>query len=226
MATLFLCERLKRDRSMTSNSSHQGTQRGSSSSPESTCILVGISSNAETAMELLSWTIEVAACPGDTIVALHVLASMSKCVGSFVHGISEVKDEQAQQYGTVEKMKMMRRAKAFAMTIVGEFTGIYEPKQVKVQAKVRCSSAIEKGLVDEAASTQAGFLILGRSKKVSFLLHVRQSLAISTHCYLHAPVDCSVIAVLSRLELPGSAPKASSTLDVPSGSAYFEGLYK
>ncbi|XP_031498219.1 probable receptor-like serine/threonine-protein kinase At5g57670 isoform X2 [Nymphaea colorata] len=201
MATFFLCERLKRDRSMASNSSHQGTQPGSSSSPESTCILVGISSNAETAMELLSWTIEVAACPGDTIVALHVL---------------EVKDEQAQQYGTVEKMKMMRRAKAFAMTIVGEFTGIYQPKQVKVQAKVRCSSAIEKGLVDEATSTQAGFLILGRSKKV------RQSLAISTHCYLHAPVDCSVVAVLSRLELPGSAPKASSTLDVLPGSAYFE----
>ncbi|XP_010913624.1 probable receptor-like serine/threonine-protein kinase At5g57670 isoform X2 [Elaeis guineensis] len=135
-------------------------------------ILVGISLDARASSELLSWAVGNAAHPNDTIVALHVL------VGK---GEKKINSD----------MTRLRQAKAFVISMLGEFTEICETKQVKLEAKVRSSSSIGRGLTAEAALIDANFLLVGGSRNSS----QRNSYEITKYCLKYAPEGCSVIAV-------------------------------
>ncbi|GLJ12376.1 hypothetical protein SUGI_0189630 [Cryptomeria japonica] len=157
-------------------------------------IVVGISMlEEEESRELLSWAISVAARPGDTVLALHVLV---------------VKDDKKLE-STQNKMD---RANAFTINLLGAFTDLCQAKQVKVEAKVLVHSSVEKGLVDEAAASKASFLILGASTDQM----KRPTLGVTKYCIQHAPARCSVITVKSR-RIPNQTenfPKIYNNLDI------------
>ncbi|XP_010928966.1 probable receptor-like serine/threonine-protein kinase At5g57670 [Elaeis guineensis] len=135
-------------------------------------ILVGISLDGRVSSELLSWAIGNAAHPNDTIIALHVL------VGK---GEKKINSDKTR----------FRQAKAFVISLLGEFTDICQTKQVNLEAKVRSSSSIGRGLTDEAALIEANFLLVGGSRNSS----QRNSFEIMKYCFKYAPEGCSVIAV-------------------------------
>ncbi|KAG1326943.1 putative receptor-like serine/threonine-protein kinase [Cocos nucifera] len=135
-------------------------------------ILVGVSLDARASSELLSWAVGNAAHPNDTIVALHVLVGKGE------------KKMNSDKTG-------LRQAKAFVISKLGEFSEICETKQVKLEAKVRSSSSIGRGLTAEAALIDASFLLVGGSRNSS----QRSSYKITKYCLKYAPKGCSVIAV-------------------------------
>ncbi|XP_008782089.1 probable receptor-like serine/threonine-protein kinase At5g57670 [Phoenix dactylifera] len=135
-------------------------------------ILIGISLDARASSELLSWAVGNAAHPNDTIVAFHVL------VGK---GEKKINSDKTR----------LRQAKNFVISMLGEFVDICETKQVTLEAKVRSSSSIGRGLTDEAASIDANFLLVGGSRNSS----QRNSFEITKYCIKYAPEGCSVVAV-------------------------------
>eukprot|EP01018_Ginkgo_biloba_P005171 Gb_23838 [translate_table: standard] len=167
-------------------------------------ILVGISLHEEDSAELLSWAISVAARPGDTVVALHILVVK--------------KDEK--KFDSTHHMKTgIEKANAFTVGLLGAFTDLCQAKQVKAEAKVLVHSSVEKGLVDEAAALEASFLILGASR-----YQVRRpTLGVTKYCLQHAPAGCSVITVKGRRIPPRteSFPKIADDSDLS-----HEGIHK
>ncbi|ERM95272.1 hypothetical protein AMTRI_Chr04g182710 [Amborella trichopoda] len=153
-------------------------------------ILVGVSLNEESSTELLSWAIGIAARPGDTVVALHVLVR---------------KDEKKLDMIAAEKTRM-RLAKAFVISSLGDLTELCQSKQVNVEAKVCQSVSIGKGLVEEAGSLQATFLLVGCSRNQS----QRPSLGITKYCFKYAPEGCSVIAIGKRSPTAWGFPQPNS----------------
>ncbi|THU47839.1 hypothetical protein C4D60_Mb09t19870 [Musa balbisiana] len=107
-------------------------------------ILVGVSLDARASSQLLSWAVTVAARPNDTVIALHVLVRKAE---------KRLKSERSS----------LRQAQASVISAVGEFAGVCETKQVKLEAKVRTCSSVGEGLADEAALVEANLLILRRS---------------------------------------------------------------
>ncbi|XP_073004211.1 probable receptor-like serine/threonine-protein kinase At5g57670 [Typha latifolia] len=140
--------------------------------PPSSRILVGVSLDARASMELLSWAVGVAAHTNDTVVALHVLVGKDR---------KKINSEKTR----------LRQAKAFVISMLGEFVEASERKQVKLEAKVRTSSSIGRGLIDEAAHTEASYLLVGSSRNST----QRSSYEISNYCFMYAPKGCSVIAI-------------------------------
>ncbi|XP_058113821.1 probable receptor-like serine/threonine-protein kinase At5g57670 [Magnolia sinica] len=152
---------------------NQSIEFGSDMVPSNSIILVGVPIDVQASTELLSWAIEVAAQPDDTVVALHVLVG---------------KDS------TAIDMNKMRRAKAFVISVLGEFAELCQSKKVNLEAKVRWYSSIRKGLIEEAASLEAAFLVIGGSRNRS----QRTSLEITKHCFKRSPEGCSVVAIRKR----------------------------
>ncbi|KAL5699317.1 hypothetical protein ACHQM5_030238 [Ranunculus cassubicifolius] len=145
------------------------------SSPSS--ILVNISLDAELSNELLSWAIGLAARPNDTIVALHIIGQESS------------RKLESTKYSKTR----FRQAKAFVISMLGEFAEVCQSKQVNLEARVTSSSSIRKGLVAEATSIGATFLIVGGFRNQD--QPQRSSLGIMNYCLKHAPKGCSVVAV-------------------------------
>ncbi|XP_039141460.1 probable receptor-like serine/threonine-protein kinase At5g57670 isoform X3 [Dioscorea cayenensis subsp. rotundata] len=137
-----------------------------------TKILVGVSLEVHRSNELLSWAVGVAAHPNDIIVALHVLVD---------------KDEKK-----LEKSNL-QRAKTSVINMLANYAKICQAKQVQLEAKVRTSSSISKGLIEEALLIEANFLLVGGgcSKNSS----QRKSFEITNYCFKHAPEGCLVIAI-------------------------------
>ncbi|KAH7659765.1 Adenine nucleotide alpha hydrolases-like protein [Dioscorea alata] len=137
-----------------------------------TKILVGVSLEAHWSNELLSWAVGVAAHPNDIIVALHVLVD---------------KDEKKLEKNNLQ------RAKTSVINMLANYAKICQSKQVQLEAKVRTSSSISKGLIEEALLIEANFLLVGRgcSKNSS----QRKSFEITNYCFKHAPEGCLVIAI-------------------------------
>ncbi|KAK3121254.1 hypothetical protein QOZ80_8BG0649430 [Eleusine coracana subsp. coracana] len=129
-------------------------------------ILVGVPDNSRGCSELLSWAIGAVAKASDSVVAVHVLG------------------------GRVRK-KRLQKANAFVIHMLGEFVEACEAKQVNLEAKVICSSNIARALTQEAALTDANLLIVGRSRNA----YHRNNFEIANYCFMHAPRNCSVIAV-------------------------------
>ncbi|KAF5208132.1 Receptor-like cytosolic serine/threonine-protein kinase RBK2 [Thalictrum thalictroides] len=141
-------------------------------------ILVSISLDAELSNELLSWAVGLAARPNDTVVALHILAG---------------KESSKNLRSSKHSKNRLRQAKAYVISMLGEFADICQSKQVKLEARVNSYSSIGRGLIDEAESIGASFLIVGGLRNPN--QSQRSSLGIMKYCYKHAPDDCSVIVV-------------------------------
>ncbi|KAJ4763379.1 Protein kinase family protein [Rhynchospora pubera] len=135
-------------------------------------IVVGISLNAQASAELLSWVIRVVAKPWDTIVAIHIL----------------VCKEERKLYS--DEKKKLRKAKAFVISLLGDFVRMSQANQVMLEGNVGVSSSIGRGLAQEAALSEAKFLIIGTSRNSN-----QKFFEITSHCFIYAPKSCSVVTV-------------------------------
>ncbi|MBA0795873.1 hypothetical protein Gohar_006704 [Gossypium harknessii] len=138
-------------------------------------ILVGISLDPDDSKEVLSWAIRVLTHPNDEVVALHVLVG---------------KETKKRRLMTKDQEKF-RQAKAHVISVLGEFAKTCQSKQVNLEARVGFSSSVRKGLIEEAKSISADFLLLRGSKNHS----KKASNKIKRYCLKHAPEGCSVVAI-------------------------------
>ncbi|KAL6001857.1 hypothetical protein ACLOJK_040421 [Asimina triloba] len=133
--------------------------------PSGAKILVGLPMDLQASAELLSWAIGVAAQPNDTVVALHILGISSLV---FLVGSKRIillgKDVKKNDSSTIDITKM-RRAKAFVISILGDYAKLCQSKKVNLEARVRRCSNIGKGLVEEAATLDAACLVIGARSK-------------------------------------------------------------
>ncbi|PIA28554.1 hypothetical protein AQUCO_06800007v1 [Aquilegia coerulea] len=165
-------------------------------------ILVSVPLDADLSNELLSWAIEVAARPNDTVVALHILAG---------------KESSKKLQSSTHSKNRLRQAKAFVISMLGEFADICQSKQVYLEARVNSYSSIGRGLIDEAESIGASFLIVGGWRNPN--QSQRSSLGIMKYCYKHAPEDCSVIVVGKSRQLQHHVDSEFSASEVSSQSS-------
>ncbi|XP_078171718.1 putative receptor-like serine/threonine-protein kinase At5g57670 [Carex rostrata] len=135
-------------------------------------ILVGVSLNAESSAELLSWAIQVIARPWDTIIALNILVG-----------------REERKINSDEKRKL-RKAKAYVISLLGDFVRMSHAKQVRLEGNVGVSSSIGRALAQEAALTGAKFLIIGSSRNSN-----QKFFEITSHCFTYTPKSCSVVTV-------------------------------
>ncbi|KAG8367689.1 hypothetical protein BUALT_Bualt16G0099200 [Buddleja alternifolia] len=149
-------------------------------------ILIGISLDDDESKELLSWAIKVLARPGDTVVALHVIAAMSKS-----KAVGQTKQENFIRQSVRKHQKQIRLAKSFVISIMGELVKTCRSNEVNLEARVGLNSSVGRGLVEEAKNMEADYLIIGGKKNRSN----RAPSTISKHCYQHVPEDCSLVLV-------------------------------
>ncbi|CAJ2649704.1 unnamed protein product [Trifolium pratense] len=140
-------------------------------------ILIGLSLDTNDSKELLSWAIRVLANPNDTIVAVHVL------VGENMKKHVSVRRRQSQ----------LRQAKAYVISVLGEFAQTCWSKQVNLEAKVALNSTVGGGLVEEAKSISADFLLLRGSRNKTN--KIGTSKGITKYCFEHIDEGCTMISV-------------------------------
>ncbi|RDX58497.1 putative receptor-like serine/threonine-protein kinase, partial [Mucuna pruriens] len=170
--------------------------------PSPAKILVGLSLDPDDSKELLSWAIRVLANPNDTIVAVHVLVAADK----------------KKRVSVRRRQSQLRQAKAYVISVLGEFAQTCWSKQVNLEARVALNSTVGEGLVEEAKSIDADFLLVHGSRNrankyepndviivINFLYedHARQtrigtSKGITKYCFEHAHEGCTMISVGRR----------------------------
>ncbi|KAL9442469.1 hypothetical protein AB3S75_020892 [Citrus x aurantiifolia] len=138
-------------------------------------ILIGISLDPNDSKELLSWAIKVLAQPNDRIVAIHVL----------------VGEESKKRGSMAKRQSQIRRAKAHVISMLGEFAGTSQSKQVNLEAKVGFSTSIGRGLIEEAKSISADYLVLRGSRNHSN----KMSRDVTRYCFQHAPGGCTIVSL-------------------------------
>ncbi|KAI9125660.1 hypothetical protein K1719_003078 [Acacia pycnantha] len=159
-----------------------------SSSPSK--ILIGLSLDPDDGRELLSWATRVLANPNDTIVALHVLVSKDK------------KKKRKKRGSMTRRQSQLRQAKAYVISLLGEFAKMCWSKQVNLEAKVAFSSNVGGGLVEEVKSISADYLLLRGSRNQSN--KNQASNEITKYCYENVQESCTVVSV-------GKSSKSSFT---------------
>ncbi|KAE8735463.1 putative receptor-like serine/threonine-protein kinase [Hibiscus syriacus] len=155
-------------------------------------ILIGIPLGLDRndSRELLSWAIRVIARPNDTIVALHVL----------------VGEEQKKNKLVIKDQAKFRQARARVISVLGEFASTCQSKQVNLEAKVGVNTSVKRGLIEEAKSISADFLLLLGSRKRS----KETSHKITSYCLEHAPEGCAVVSIgKSKQRQQNSTPKST-----------------
>ncbi|KAJ7955745.1 Receptor-like kinase [Quillaja saponaria] len=140
-------------------------------------ILIGLSLDPEDSKEVLSWAIRVLAHPNDTIVAVHVL----------------VAEDKKKKNSATKRQSQIRQAKAYVISVLGEFTRTCRSKQINLEARVGLSSNVGKGLTEEAKSISADFLLLRGTRNQSN--KSKNFHEIIKHCFEHAPESCTVVSV-------------------------------
>ncbi|XP_024960635.1 probable receptor-like serine/threonine-protein kinase At5g57670 [Cynara cardunculus var. scolymus] len=152
-----------------------------------TKILIGISFDQERSMELLSSAICNLARPNDTVVALHVLVAQTTKKHTDKRGVSK----SINRYRT-----RIRKAKAFVISVTGEFANVCRAKQVKLEARVGFSSSVGKGLVEEAKNMSSRYLLISSksndSNRFAFMIRVHQT---QKYCLDNSPKSCSIVLV-------------------------------
>ncbi|RHN64790.1 putative protein kinase RLK-Pelle-RLCK-VI family [Medicago truncatula] len=148
--------------------------------PSSSTILIGLSLDPNDSKELLSWAwaIRVLANPNDTIVAVHVL----------------VAENMKKRVSVRRRQSQLRQAKAYVISVLGEFAQTCWSKQVNLEAKVALSSTVGGGLVEEAKSISADFLLLlgGTRNKT---IKIGTSKGITNYCFEHVHEGCTIVSV-------------------------------
>ncbi|KAM6579551.1 hypothetical protein CsatA_003325 [Cannabis sativa] len=142
------------------------------SSSTSSKILIGISLDPNESKDLLSWAIAILAHPNDDIVAVHILVGKDK-----------KKYEVSREF-----QARLRRAKAFVISVLGEFAKTCQFKQVNLEARVGFSSKIGRGLIKEANSVSADYLIIGGSRNRS-----NRPTSIARYCLRNSPNGCTLV---------------------------------
>ncbi|KAE8056791.1 hypothetical protein FH972_013530 [Carpinus fangiana] len=137
-------------------------------------ILIGLSFNPEDSKEALSWAITAIARPNDTIVALHILVG-----------------EDKKKDLVKKKQSKFRQAKAYVISVLGEFAQTCQSKQVNLEARVRFGSSVGKGLIEEVKSISADFLLLRGSRNRKH----RTSRDITRYCFEHVPESCTFVSI-------------------------------
>ncbi|KAL5773101.1 hypothetical protein ACOSP7_012717 [Xanthoceras sorbifolium] len=146
-----------------------------SSTTTASRILVGISLDPNESKELLSWAIRVLAHPNDSIVAIHILVG-----------------EESKKLGSkTKKQSQIRQAKAHVISVLGEFAKTCQSKQVHLEARVGFSSSAGRGLIEDAKSISADFLLLRRPRNRSNKI----SHQVTRYCFENAPEGCTVVSV-------------------------------
>ncbi|XP_054807464.1 probable receptor-like serine/threonine-protein kinase At5g57670 isoform X2 [Prosopis cineraria] len=153
-------------------------------------ILIGLSLDRDDSRELLSWAVRVLANPNDTIVALHVLVSKDK------------KKRKKKRASMTRRQSQLRQAKACVISVLGEFAKACWSKQVNLEAKVAFSSNVGEGLVEEAKSISAEFLLLRGSRNQSSKNQACNG--ITKYCFQNVHESCTIVSV-------GKSSKASFT---------------
>ncbi|XVF47765.1 hypothetical protein PTKIN_Ptkin03bG0136800 [Pterospermum kingtungense] len=120
---------------------------------------------------------------------------------------NEVGEESKKSKVIAKDQVKFRQAKAHVISVLGEFAKTCQSKQVKLEAKVGFSSSVARGLIQEAKSISADFLLLlrgprNRSKKTSN--------QVTRYCLEHAPEGCTVVAV-GKSKQPQQKSSSNST---------------
>ncbi|KAI3446666.1 hypothetical protein Pfo_003331 [Paulownia fortunei] len=149
-------------------------------------ILIGISLDADESKELLCWAIRVLAHPGDTVVALHVIGAMPNKKATDGRKEDNIKRQSARKH-----QKQIRQAKSFVISIMGELVKTCQSNEVNLEARVGLNSSAGRGLIEEAKSMAADYLIIGGKRNRSN----RASSTISNYCCKHVPEGCSLVLV-------------------------------
>ncbi|XP_027368772.1 probable receptor-like serine/threonine-protein kinase At5g57670 [Abrus precatorius] len=161
--------------------------------PSPSRILIGLSLDPDDSKELLSWAITVLANPNDTIVAVHVL----------------VAEDKKKRVSVRRRQSQLRQAKAYVISVLGEFAQTCWSKQVNLEARVALNSTVGGGLVEEVKSISADFLLLrgsrNRAKKSG------SSKGISKYCFEHAPESCTMVSVGRRSKVDHQSANSNST---------------
>ncbi|GMY35439.1 probable receptor-like serine/threonine-protein kinase At5g57670 [Fagus crenata] len=137
-------------------------------------ILIGLSLNPDDSKEALSWAINVVARPNDSIVAIHIL----------------VGDEKKKHELVKKKQSKFRQAKAYVISVLGEFAKLCQSKQVNLEARVGFSSSVGKGLVQEVKSISADILLLRGSRN-----RTNRTSSATRYCFEHAPESCTIVSI-------------------------------
>ncbi|MCE2054943.1 hypothetical protein HAX54_041693, partial [Datura stramonium] len=161
-----------------------------SSSNKSSKILVGVSLDVEESKELISWAIRVLANPNDTIIALHIVVGEEKS-----KRFGDQRKEESKKWQYISKNQtQIRKAKSFVISMMGEFTKTCQSKQVGLEARVGFSSNAGRGLIKEAKSIPADFLLIGGKKNKT----CRYPFTIAKYCCERVPDNCSLVVVARK----------------------------
>ncbi|KAJ8767494.1 hypothetical protein K2173_017538 [Erythroxylum novogranatense] len=154
-------------------------------------LLVGISLDPADSKELLSWAISVLAHPNDNVIAIHVLAA-----------------EESKKHGSIKiNQKQIRQAKAHVISVLGDFARSCQTKKINLEARVGFSSSVARGLIEEATSISADYLLVhGLRSRFN-----RTSHDVARYCFEHAPSGCTVVAIgRHEQEMHNSNPNSGS----------------
>ncbi|EEF46074.1 ATP binding protein, putative [Ricinus communis] len=133
-------------------------------------VVVGVKLDGDS-RELLTWTLMKLAKPGDRVIALHVLDSLTEFVG-----------------GRTSLLSLVKTFDCF----LAVYEGFCNLKQVDLKLKVCRGSSVRKTLVREAKSSGAAMLITGTSKKRH---KIRSSTSVAKYCARNLSKSFSVFAV-------------------------------
>ncbi|KAK1429901.1 hypothetical protein QVD17_12229 [Tagetes erecta] len=163
-------------------------------------VLIGISLDQEQSMELLSCAICNIARPSDTVVAMHIL----------VTDTGNMHDNKRRSSKSINKYQTrIRKAKAFVISVMGEFANVCRLKQVKLEARVGFSSSVGEGLIEEAKNMSSNYLLIATKTD---RIRVPQT---QKYCLDHMPNSCSLVLV-QKFDMPQPYLQSSQDLaDLP-----------
>lgn len=138
-------------------------------------ILVGLRPD-EDGFELLSWAINVAARPGDCVIAFHLGHNGAKTENI----IGRVQNETAQEQGGADRQ-------------LGALKDICNVKQVQLDLRFAISGSDELELIEEASSVHATMLVVSPTSRHMLRNPQKRGSLLARQ----APVGCSVVVVKS-----------------------------
>ncbi|KAF5813202.1 putative protein kinase RLK-Pelle-RLCK-VI family [Helianthus annuus] len=160
-------------------------------------ILIGISLDQEQSMELLSCAICNLARPNDVIIAMHILVTETR---------TRSKEKRRSPKSMNRYHTQIRKAKAFVISVMGEFANVCRAKQVKLEARVGFSSSVGKGLIEETKNISSKYLLIATKSHESNRTRVSQT---QKYCIDHMPNSCSLVLVqksdMPQLDLKSTA---------------------
>ncbi|XP_065875191.1 protein kinase STUNTED isoform X2 [Euphorbia lathyris] len=135
-------------------------------------VVVGLKFDAQS-RELLTWSLMKFANPGDRVIAVHVLESITDFVG-----------------GTSSLLSLVKTFDS----LLAVYEGFCNLKQVDLKLKVCRGSSARKVLVKEAKSSGAAKVIVGTSKTYN---KIRSATSVAKYCAKNLSKTSSVFAVNS-----------------------------